>query len=165
MGFFCSTSASLVNEELSNELDFYTSNGTGNNPTLTSSFSLSNPGNFAVSGTVLGASRSILNDTPATLQSSGAGSVFELGIVDVQGQGILTDGESFTCTAFDNSTNLGSLMGSVQSETQNNTTYLIAGCGVQYPPNGQPMAPGTVLINLANGAINTGDTYTFVISH
>ncbi|MBD5603980.1 MAG: hypothetical protein IAI48_02650 [Candidatus Eremiobacteraeota bacterium] len=143
-------------------------NATGTSPNTTAYYFLSNPGSFAVTGTVVGAVQSVFNDTPAVLAFS-TDRLSELDVeynVSNQAHPVLAPGSSYTCTIFDGKTLVGSATSTVGGSTSGGVTNANASCTGQYPDNYYPgdYGSGHAFVNFP-ATYNSGDVYTYIISH
>jgi hypothetical protein len=147
------------------------SNATGNAPLISSTFYYGKPssGSFSYPGTAIASVQFVLTDMPAMLTATNVST--SLGFDgDAVGsfEPVLSAGESFTCTLYDNGVSLGSASANANDETGSSggtsSTSSSAICESSYPAI-TASTSYTALVNVANGSYNAGDTYTWIISH
>jgi hypothetical protein len=143
--------------------------GTYTPPTLTTNFFLSNPGSFAVAGTAVAAGQAAFSETPTQVTFANDGGAptelyFVYNVTNATQQ-YLVPNSSFTCSIFDGSTLIGTATSTVGGTAGGGMTTAFALCAGVYP-NGSYGAGGNgdAFVNLP-ATYNSGDTYTFIISH
>jgi hypothetical protein len=139
-------------------------NATSTSPTATTYFFLSNPGSFAVTGAVVAAAQGIFNETPAQVAfaSDRESELYFTYDANNQAQPVLVPGTNFTCTIFDGNTLIGSATTVVGGSTNSGG---FAECTGVYPNgSGGASANGHAYVNLP-ATYNSGDVYTYIISH
>jgi hypothetical protein len=165
---------------IQSEFNSYEStNATGMSATSSGTYYIgnSNPAAFVVPGTVFAEAQVSLSDTPSVLDFGG-NSFFELDIgftIQNSPSTISTNGETYTCTVFDNGTKIGSgtstsvvgtgvMNGTMQEVDGCNATSNTTNTGSDYnDPNAQA---GHTFVNLPNTTTyNINDTYTLILSH
>lgn len=146
------------------EFDAGGTNSTDASPSLASQwFFQSAPPGLSAPGTIIASTSSVLTDTPSSITSSSWDYFFTFA-QDVTASGpaaIQTNGESFTCTFYDNGKSMGS--GSA-------TTAIVSGsmtksiCYAGYNV-GHTTLNYYAYIDLSSAQFTPGDTLTLVMSH
>jgi hypothetical protein len=160
-GVSCNISGSSITyaSQFASTLGLTDSNSAGN-PVLASSYYFTNPGTFAVSGTVFGAARTVLNDTPSALSAQQFYATFTF--TEQSTAPTFLPNTPFTCTAYDNGTLLGSASATTGGGTSGGTITATASCYIAYPSFA--VASTAAMIVLPSASFNAGDVYTFLLS-
>ncbi|GAC1492924.1 MAG: hypothetical protein NVS1B2_06840 [Vulcanimicrobiaceae bacterium] len=139
-----------------NVFELQNSNATGT-PSIASTFGSKNIGP-PVAGTVVASSQTVVTDVPSTLVAQGVSLQFTYMTRGVDAN--ITPGQTYACTLFDGSTQLGRGFVTATGSLQDGVTSASVACTAGYG-SAASSAPAIVL---ANGTFNASDTYAFVLS-
>lgn len=146
------------------EFDAGGTNSTDTSPSLSSQWSFqSAPSGLSAPGTIIASSSSVLTDTPSSITSTGWDYffTFEQDVSASEAAPIQTNGESFTCTFYDNGKYMGSASATTAVVSPSSTKSICyAGYNV-----GHSMLNYYAYIDLSSATFTPGDTLTLIMSH
>lgn len=146
------------------EFDAGGTNSTDASPSLSSQWSFqSAPPGLSAPGTIIASSSSVLTDTPSSITSTGWDYffTFEQDVSASEAAPIQTNGESFTCTFYDNGKYMGSASATTAVVSPSSTKSICyAGYNV-----GHSMLNYYAYIDLSSATFTPGDTLTLIMSH